>query len=393
MNNLKDTIDRRTFMKASASLAALSLANPSVANQIASNGIERNQFDEWFIFNGMGGAFDINARIKDPKYSTEFVTERLEKAIRTSGLSCWRITCSPVYTAFPGEDVFQNAINSISWFHRWVRRHSDFITLVHSEDDVRKAKQAGKVGLTLCFQNSHVVGQDLDRVGIFKDLGVLTMQITYNGRNQLGGGANVSGRIPLSMFGHDAVGKMNEENVLIDLSHSGERTCLDAIKASKAPVTISHSGCRALVDIPRNKTDEEMRLLADKGGVFGLYFMPFLATNSNATSEHLIQHIEHAINVCGEDHVGLGTDSPITGMDDIEAVRKYTAAFTQKRIDSGAAAAGEKIGNLNFLPDLVGPNMYFDLAQKLSRRGHGDSRIEKILGANCMRLNKEVWGA
>jgi len=255
-----------------------------------------------------------------------------------------------------------------------------------------RADRDGIIALTLGFQNSHSLGNDVDRVGLFKALGVLTMQLTYNGRNQLGGGANVSGAIPLSDFGLKAVEKMNDEKVLIDLSHSGERTCIDAIKASKAPTTISHSGCRALADFPRNKTDEELRLLANKGGVLGIYFMPFLAPDSNATSVHLIKHIEHAINVCGEDHVAIGTDGSISDIKDLELVRKRTAEFTQWRIDSGSAAAGEKVGNVNLLPDLIGSNMFFDLAQKLSSRGHSSSRIEKILGANSMRLLKEVCG-
>jgi len=263
-----------------------------------------------------------------------------------------------------------------------------------STEDILKAKAEGKLAITLCFQNSHVLGSNLDRIDMFRNLGVLTMQLTYNGKNQLGGGANVSGKIPLSKFGHEAVAKMNESKVLIDLSHSGERTCLEAIKASTSPVTISHSGCRALVDIPRNKTDEELRALADKGGVFGLYFMPFLASDSNARLEHLIEHINHAINICGEDHVSFGSDgATITGIDDLEAIRDLTAKFTQRRLDSGDAALGEKVGNVNFLPDLVGPNMFYKLATELISKGHKKSVVRKIMGDNAMRIAKEVWGA
>jgi membrane dipeptidase len=218
------------------------------------------------------------------------------------------------------------------------------------------------------------------------------MQLTYNGKNQLGGGANVSGRIPLSKFGREAIEKMNSSRVLIDLSHSGERTCLEAIEASKSAMTISHSGCRALADFPRNKTDEEMRLLASKGGVFGLYFMPFLASDSRATSEHLIAHIEHALNICGEDHVALGTDGGYINIDDMEKERELTALFTRKRIDEGNAAAGEKIGNVNLLPDIAGTNQFILLAEKLVKRGHSESKIEKIFGKNSINLSRDVWG-
>ena len=184
---------------------------------------------------------------------------------------------------------------------------------------------------------------------------------------------------------------MNEQNVLIALSHSGERTCLEAIAASKAPVTISHTGYRALADFPRNKTDKELRSLAEKGGLVGIYFMPFLAPDSKANSDHLVAHIEHAINICGEDHVALGTDGGYTDIDNMDKVQKSTDEFTQQRMESGAAAAGEKIGNLNFMPDIVGTQQFFLLANKLAKKGHSSTRIEKVLGLNAYNLMKQVW--
>ena len=110
---------------------------------------------------------------------------------------------------------------------------------------------------------------------------------------------------------------------MVDLSHSGGQTCLDAARASRQPISINHTGCRALVDLPRNKTDEELRLVAERGGFVGIYFMPFLNPAGIATAADVVAHIEHAVNVCGEDHVGIGTDGGTTGIDDLAGYRAH----------------------------------------------------------------------
>jgi len=352
--------------------------------------ISKQQYNDWFVFDGLGVLYDIN----DPGGSildNWRMSERLRRDVLASGLSCYRQTTGAPFPAYPGDDVFETSVSMLSQHQKLIDANADVLTLVRKFDDIIQAQKDNKLAVTLGFQNSHVIGNNLDHVDTFKHLGVLTMQLTYNGQNQIGGGANVSPRLPLTEFGHQAVEKMNEANVLIDLSHSGERTCLEAIAKSKAPVTISHSGCRALADFPRNKTDKELRMLADKGGLFGVYFMPFLAPDSKANSDHLLAHIEHAINVCGEDHVAIGTDGGYTGIDDMDSVRESTDKMTQHRIDNGAAAAGEKLGNLNFMPDIVGPDQFYLLANKLAEKGHSNARIEKVLGLNAYNLMREVW--
>src|ERR1051325_4689441 len=129
---------------------------------------------------------------------------------------------------------------------------------------------------------------------------------------------------------------------MVDLSHSGHQICLDAARASTAPISINHTGCKAIVDVPRNKTDEELKLVADRGGYVGIYFMMFLAPGRPSTVDDVVAHIDHAIKVCGEDHVGIGSDYAIADLgDDMQAVRDYWAKFVNQRVENHTAAIGE----------------------------------------------------
>src|SRR5262249_18348244 len=140
------------------------------------------------------------------------------------------------------------------------------------------------------------------------------VQPTYNRRNLMGDGCLETADGGLSMLGHELIAEINRLNVLLDLSHAGPRTVSDGIAASRAPMAITHTGCRDLVDVPRNTYDRHLRALADRGGVAGIYFMPFLRASGQPHAEDLIRHLEHAVNVCGEDHVGLGTDGILSGI-------------------------------------------------------------------------------
>ena len=177
-------------------------------------------------------------------------------------------------------------------------------------------------------------------------------QLTYNRRNLVGDGCLEPGNAGLSRFGHALVEKLNERHLLIDLSHAGERTTREAIARSNGPVAISHTGCAALAALPRNKTDTELRELAAKGGVAGIYLMPFLRAKGQPTADDLIAHIEHAIKVCGEDHVGIGSDGTISPIDFNDEFRRKHAEDVADRRARGISAPGEEPDVYTFLPDL-----------------------------------------
>src|SRR5690606_4525419 len=134
-------------------------------------------------------------------------------------------------------------------------------------------------------------------------------------------------------------------------------------------------------------------LVADRGGHIGIYFMMYLTRDREATIDDVIAHVEHAIDVCGEDHVGIGTDHGVLESDDVEAVRAHYTGTITRRAEQGTGAPGERPDILPFAQGLTGPDQFRNLYAALERRGHSAARIEKILGLNYMRHAREVWGA
>ena len=295
------------------------------------------------------------------------------------------------YVAGP-QEPFESSVSDIARWNRIIRSHPEALLKVRAASDIERAARDGKVGIIQGFQNAAMMGDDAGRVGVFAGLGVKIIQLTYNVANQIGHGSMVPENGGLTEFGRDVVAELNATNTLVDLSHSGEQTCLDAIEASTEPIAITHTGCRAVTDLPRNKTDRELRLVAEGGGIVGIYFMPFLAADGMAVADDVVRHIEHAVQVCGEEHVGIGTDGGTTAHDDMEAAYEAARRDVEARRAAGIGAAGERAGVVPFIPDLQGPDQFRKLAGMLRERGHTAERVEKILGLNALRLMREVWG-
>lgn len=292
---------------------------------------------------------------------------------------------------FGKDDPYEQSLREVAAWDAFIRRN-DKLVKVHEAADIRRAHEQGRTGIILGFQNAAMMGKDARRVETFARQGVRVIQLTYNGSNQLGDGAMVPDNRGLTPFGREVVQALNQHRVLVDLSHSGERTCLDAVAASRQPIAITHTGCRAVADLPRNKTDRELRMVADKGGFVGIYFMPFLAVGRQPIAADLVAHIEHAIHVCGEDHVGIGTDGNVSAIDDMPAYMRALEQEVAQRRASGIGATGERADIVPFLPDLQGPDKFWKLAELLARRGHSENRIDKILGLNFLRTAGGVWG-
>lgn len=316
------------------------------------------------------------------------VDERSLADARAAGLTAVNITLGHVAGS---AEPFEATVADIAGWDAFIRARPQQLRKVFGAADIDAARAGGQIGVIYGFQNTEMLGDRADRVALFAGLGVRVIQLTYNGRNAVGCGATVPDDTGLTPFGAEVVERLQAERVLVDLSHSSERTCLDTLRLARRPLAITHTGCRAVADHPRNKSDAELRLLAGQGGVVGLYFMPYLRLAGQPLAEDLLAHLEHAIDVCGEDHVGLGTDGGTTAIDDMAAYRAMLAAETELRRSMGIGAPGETPDVSLFLPDLCGPTQFVVLAEHLARRGHSAGRIDKILGGNFRRVLQDAW--
>ena len=381
-------LPRRRFLGACAFGAAGAVLAPSLAGAAAPAAASRPQ---WPGYRRATVIDTLNGGPLDPQAVVEYapLTARDLADARASGLTACNVTVSGVGSY---RNDYALTMRAIAYWNGQLALHTNALSLVLTGADLAEAKRSGRLGLIYGFQDSTPFGEDLERFDTFHGLGVRIYQLTYNRRNLVGDGCLESANAGLSQFGRELIERFDAGRALIDLSHSGQRTALEAIAASRHPVTISHTGCAALVDRPRNKTDAELRRLAERGGVAGIYLMPFLRKEGQPTAADLIAHIEHAIKVCGEDHVSLGSDGIISPIDLTPEYHAAFRAFVDDRIKRGIAAPGESAEVVNFLPDLNQPDRFDRLAWLLSRRGHRDARIEKILGGNFARLFTEVCG-
>ncbi len=346
---------------------------------------------EMLVVNALGGLSNPNAK-PDEKASRE---ERLRidgRAIgdaRQSGMNAVNVTIGHV--AGPDEP-FEMSVREVAETLTQIRNQAQELRLVLKAADMERAKAAGQIGMILGFQNATMFGKDASRVDLFADMGVRVMQLTYNVQNDLGSGSLMPEDQGLTDFGREVMARIEQNRVMVDLSHSNRQTCLDAIKAATRPLSVNHTGCRAITDLARNKTDEEMRGIADKGGFVGIYFMPFLAKGRIATANDVADHIVHAVKVAGEDHIGLGTDGGVTSYDDMDAYMEELRKENARRVALGIAAAGESATTTPFIMDLRGPGQFQKLADLLTARGMTPRQIEKIMGRNFLRFARDTWG-
>lgn len=307
--------------------------------------------------------------------------------IRASGITAVNLTVGVVGATAPSP--FEGTVARISAWEREVDAHPDALRRVRSVADLEDAKATGRLGLVYGFQDAVPFEGRLERIALFHGLGVRIVQLTYNDRNLMGDGSLEPADGGLSRLGRAAVARMNELGILVDLSHCGARTTAEAIQASTGPVALTHTGCSALFAHPRNKDDATLRIMADRGGVVGVYLMPFLNPSGPPTAEDVVRHLEHALQVCGEDHVGIGSDQGITPLRVDDAFAAQFAAVAARRQAMGIAAPREDTPP--YVPELNTPRRMELLADRLAARGHPDRVIEKVLGGNFVRLFGEVW--
>ncbi|TXH75165.1 MAG: peptidase M19 [Lysobacteraceae bacterium] len=336
---------------------------------------------------GAGGLGLFWLEPDDPAIATELA------AVRDCGLSGVVLTLAPSGKFWMNDAAFESTKAAIGAWESIVTRYPAYLLHVRDGADLRRARREGKLGLIYGFQGTEPLGEDIERIPMFRARGVRVIQLTHNRRNLVGDGCMEPGDAGLSNYGRQVVDRLNAERIVVDLAHGAPRTIREGIAASRAPALISHTGCRALADHPRNVDDATLRALADKGGAAGIIFWPYLRVDAQPMAIDVIRHIEHAVNVCGEDHVGIGTDSGIAPIERTPEFERNNREWVAYAVEDGIFQRGRPADLYTFIPDLNQADRFDRLAMLLSKRGHSDARIEKILGGNFARVMEEVWGS
>lgn len=298
---------------------------------------------------------------------------------REGGLTAVHVTCAI------WEKPREAMANVMRW-HRRAEEHHDLICIAESAGDVRLAKKAGRTAVILGFQNASPFEDDLDLVEVFRRLGVRISQLTYNCQNQAGGSCYEPADSGLTRYGKNLVAEMNRNHMIVDTSHSSERTTLEAAQASQAPIVATHANPRAVFDHPRNKSDQVLREIAAGGGMLGCTPYPHLLPMTGDQAASWADAVCHAIDVMGIDHVGVGTDLSLGWDDDCLAwIRNGTWTRTA---DTGASLTG----NASWEPwpaYFQGPADFPSLTRTLLVRGLEEDEVRKVMGANWLRFLEE----
>jgi membrane dipeptidase len=379
MTPLPPTISRRGMLAGAGALAIAAGSADAAAAEFPEAAYRRA-----VVIDGLGS-------IDDPDGAPEatVLSPRGAAALKASGATVIHMTVNASGNQ-PGG--WETTIGYIAQLDRTVADNPTVLMRVDSADDIRRAKREGKTGLLYGVQDTSMVGTELDRLAQMRGLGVRIVQLTYNLRNLSGDGSLEPANGGLSRLGRATIARIEKERMLVDFSHGGVRTIAEGLAATTRPPIISHTGCRALNDNPRNVWDSEMKACADRGGVVGIYWMPFLVANSRPTGADLIRHMEHARNLCGEDHVAIGTDGIINKTPMTDKARADQKAFYDGRAAMGIAAPGEGPDIFNIVADWDDNLRFKHLADGLARAGWSTAQIEKALGGNLLRLYGETFG-
>jgi membrane dipeptidase len=355
-------MQRRTFIKKSGVAIAGLVTIPSFSfSQDAPSGL---------VFDAMGEIRTI--------YTMDLVDQ-----ILASGTRAIAITLTD--PKHDGHASFDLLLKDLADYDKYFYDHPSHFIKATRLSDIDRAVQEKKLAVFYLIQSSEPIEKDLSRVDTLYNLGLRSVQLTYNTRNYVGDGCYERTDAGISNFGIELIDRLNSKNMLIDLSHAGMKTMKESIEASKKPVIISHSTCKTLYQHPRNTTDENLKLLANKGGVIGMCQMrTFMTKEKTNNLEVYFDHIDHAVKVAGIDHVAIGSDRD-----------HRVIPNTEEEIKILLAEEGAQFKPTDwplYLEKLNGPRRMDVIRENLSKRKYTQSQIDKIMGTNLYRLYNEVIG-
>ena len=322
--------------------------------------------------------FDAMGELR-PEYDAALIREML-----ASGMDAITVTlCDPKPVGAEGLEL---AVDGLLTYDRFIAAHPDLLLKATSVADLRRARESGKMAVFYLYQNSDQFGADLDRVEMFYRLGLRSCQITYNERNRAGVGCRAEGdNGGLTDFGRALVERMNAAGMLVDLSHANMPTMADTIAHSEDPVIISHTGCDAVHSHVRNTTDANLRATAEKGGVVGIcQLRPFLTEKKKDNLHAFFDHVDHAVNVCGVEHVAIGSDR------DHRVIVMTPEYEAELRREEGSQVVASELPY--FIDELNGPRRMEVVWDGLVGRGYAQADVERIMGGNLLRIYRDVIG-
>jgi len=296
-----------------------------------------------------------------------------------AGLPRWRAAGIDYLSINAGYDVvpWTLAVEAISKFRHWIRAHPGELVQVETAADILRARREGKLAVSFDLEGMNALNGDLGMVDLYYRLGVRQMLFAYNRTNLAGGGCH-DADCGLTPFGRAVIAEMNRVGMLVDCSHSAYRTTMEAMAASTAPVIFSHSNARALWDHERNIRDDQIKACAATGGVIGVTGVGRFLGAKGGVIAHVVEHIDHMVQLVGPAHVGFGMDSVLDGAPQglpFTGTREYWPEHQYP--DSGTGC--------------VAPEEAPRLTQALLDRGYAEDDIRGILGGNFLRLATAIW--
>ncbi len=279
------------------------------------------------------------------------------------------------------EDFRETVENLVDW-NRSFERYGDFIVPGRFAEDIDAAKASGRTAVFFGLQNCSAIEDDIGLVEILHTLGIRFMQVTYNNQSLLGSGCYEAVDAGISRMGREVIAEMNRVGLVVDMSHSGERTCRESIDISARPVAITHANPSWWHNVPRNKSDDVLKALAARGGVLGLSLYPHhLAGGSNCTLDSFTAMVAELASRIGADHIGIGSDLCQDQPDSVvEWMRNGRWTKNQTNIGLGKAVFPPQ-------PTWFRDNRDFgNIREGLAARGFSAAEVDKIMGGNWYRF-------
>ncbi|MBN3858914.1 membrane dipeptidase [Paraburkholderia sp. Ac-20340] len=274
--------------------------------------------------------------------------------------------------------AIEDHVRMLALFRSFIARNPEKYQLVLSVEDIARARQTGKLGICFDIEGMNAVSEQPDMVRLYYDLGVRWMLIAYNRANGAGGGC-LEDDHGLTSFGKKVISEMNQVGMVLCCTHAGYRTAREAIDFSFGPIIFSHSNPRSVWNHPRNIPDDLIVACAERGGVIGLNGIGIFLGENDASIDTFIRHVEHVLELVGDDHIGIGTDYAFDQDDVIQTILKSPEVFPPDLFPPGVGIA------------MIPPWHLVNVAKELADRGHSNDTVRKLFGGNLLRVARQVW--